>query len=167
MSSWSTEEAGIPSVVEPVLEIQLKIHRHGGPLGPVHRSVDRDRSFAVTALSVVVETITADLTRVSFSNGASTAGGGANLNLHLLFSTEKRRNPLIYSWIESYPSNFLKTVAVASRPPFFEPKARGKEYGGLEATATPAEVSFSNDPASVAGAGLTCNVRFNFPGGVL
>ena len=41
----------------------------------------------------------------------------------------------------------MKTVAVASVPPFFEPKARRKEYGGLEATATPAEVSFSNDPA--------------------
>ena len=38
-------------------------------------------------------------------------------------------------------------MAVASRPPFFELKARRKEYGGLEATATPAEVSFSNDPA--------------------
>ena len=49
--------------------------------------------------------------------------------------------------MESYPSNYLKTVAVASRPPFFEPKARGKEYGGLEATATPAEVSFLYDPA--------------------
>ena len=54
---------------------------------------------------------------------------------------------MIYSWIENYPSNFLKTVAVASGPPFFEPKARRKEYGGFEATATPAEVSFSNDPA--------------------
>ncbi len=72
---------------------------------------------------------------------------GVNLKLDSLFSTEKRRNPLIYSWMESYPSNYLKTVAVASRPPFFEPKARGKEYGGLEATATPSEVSFSNDPA--------------------
>ena len=75
------------------------------------------------------------------------AGGGADLKLLLLFSTEKRRNPVIYSWIENYPSNFLKTVAVASGPPFFEPKARREEYGGLEATATPAEVSFSNDPA--------------------
>ena len=73
--------------------------------------------------------------------------GATKLKLHLLFSTEKQRNQLIYSWIEIHPSDFLKTVMVASRTPFFELKARGKEYGGLEATATPAEVSFSNDPA--------------------
>ena len=44
---------------------------------------------------------------------------------------------------------------MASVPPFFEPKARRKEYGGWEATATPAEVSFSNDPA----------IRSNLPRG--
>ena len=48
--------------------------------------------------------------------------------------------------IVSASPGFLN-VAVASGPPFFEPKARRKEYGGLETTATPAEVSFSNDPA--------------------
>ncbi len=58
------------------------------------------------------------------------------LKLHLLFSIEKRRNQLIYSRIGNYPSNFPKTVAVASVPPFFEPKARKKEHGGTEATAT-------------------------------
>ena len=68
--------------------------------------------------------------------------GATKLKLDLLFSTEKQHNQFIYSWIENYPSNFLKTVAVTSVPPFFEPKARRKEYGGLEATATPAEVSF-------------------------
>jgi len=35
---------------------------------------DRDRSFAVTALSLAVATITADLTEVSFSNGAAQRG---------------------------------------------------------------------------------------------
>ena len=36
-----------------------------------------------------------------------------------------------------YRGDCPKTVAVASGPPFFEPKARRKEHGGPEATATP------------------------------
>ncbi len=36
---------------------------------------DRDRSFAVTALSLAVATITADVTEVSFSNGARASWG--------------------------------------------------------------------------------------------
>ncbi len=61
-----------------------------------------------------------------------------------LFPTEWRRisvNP------ERFHYQMICSVAVASVTPFFEPKARRKEYGGLEATATPAEVSFRCDPA--------------------
>ena len=47
------------------------------PIGPFLRQVpigDRDRSFAVTALSEAVATITAVITKVSFSNGAAQRG---------------------------------------------------------------------------------------------
>ncbi len=47
------------------------------PIGPFLRQVpigDRDRSFAVTALSEAVATITAVITKVSFSNGAAQQG---------------------------------------------------------------------------------------------
>ena len=71
----------------------------------------------------------------------------SNLKIHSKIRMEKGRKPLIKNWIENSPDYCPKTVAVASGPPFFEPKARRKEYGGLEATATPAEVSFSNDLA--------------------
>ncbi len=64
---------------------------------------------------------------------------------------EKGRNLLILNWIVNFPDYCPKTVAVASRPPFFEPKARRKEHGGLEATATLAEVSFSNGAAPLGG----------------
>jgi len=50
----------------------------GSRLHPPLRHIpigDRDRSFAVTALSLAVATITADVTEVSLSNGAAPLGG--------------------------------------------------------------------------------------------
>ncbi len=88
----------------------------------------------------------------------------AKLKLHLLFSKEKRHNPFIYSCIESYPSNFLKTVGVASRPPFFEPKARRKEHGGLEATPTSLDRTFFLGRSGAVGGGAKLKLDFQIWG---
>ena len=46
-----------------------------GPRLPHFPISDRDRSLAVTALSLAVATVAAGLTKISFTNGASYAGG--------------------------------------------------------------------------------------------